>query len=155
MRERLRTAAALVLGCALALGTLHARAQQPLPLDAFYGLLNQNGVAAQASLERVRKGWRNDYAAMLLELVGFIPARATQLGALSLLEQASGVPSGGDLDRWYQWLWSAERRSLRLRILVPGEGRCRRRGRGRGRAGDGGRRRWLRLRMRAFALAPS
>lgn len=109
MREGLRTVAALVLTCALALGTLHARAQQPLPLDAFYGLLNQNGVAAQASLERIRKGWRNDYAAMLLELVGFIPVRTTQIGVLSLLEQASGIPSGGDLDRWYQWLWSAER----------------------------------------------
>jgi len=109
VRERLRTAAALVLACALALGPLHARAQQPLPLDAFYGLLNQNGVAAQASLERIRKGWRDDYAAMLLELVGFIPTRTTQIGVLSLLEQASGLPSGGDLDRWYQWLWSADR----------------------------------------------
>ncbi len=105
----MRAVAALALACALALGSLHARAQQALPLDAFYGLLNENAVAAQASLVRIRQGWRNDYAAMLLELVGFIPTRPTQIGVLSLLEQASGLPFGGDLDRWYQWLWSAHR----------------------------------------------
>jgi hypothetical protein len=108
-RKGLRIAAALALACALAPASLHARAQQPLPLEAFYGLLNPNGAAAQAQLERIRKGWRDEYAAMLLELVGFIPVRSTQIGVLAQLERASGLPFDGDLDRWYRWLWSEPR----------------------------------------------
>jgi len=108
VREGLRTAAAFVLACALALGTLHARAQQPLPLDAFYGLLNQNGVAAQASLERIRKGWRNEYASMMLELVGFVPTREVRLEVLRLLEQKSKLAFDGGLDGWYRWVWSTD-----------------------------------------------
>jgi hypothetical protein len=71
--------------------------------------LNPNGAPAQAQLERIGKGWRDEYAAMLLELVGFIPTRATQIGVLAQLERVSGLPFDGDLDRWYRWLWSAER----------------------------------------------
>ena len=37
-----------------------------MPLAAFYGLLNENVPAAQASLKRIREGWRHEYAAMLL-----------------------------------------------------------------------------------------
>jgi len=104
-----RVAAFLALACALALGGPGARAQPSLPLEAFYGLLNQNGAAAQVQLERIRKGWRDEYAAMLLEVVGFIPVRATQIGVLAQLEQVSGLPFDGDLDRWYRWVWSEPR----------------------------------------------
>jgi hypothetical protein len=100
--QGLRVAAALLLFSA------PAQAQPLLPLDAFYGLLNQNEAAAQASLKRIRAGWRKEYAAPLLELVGFVPSRETQLGILSALEQASGRPFGGSLDGWYEWLWSSE-----------------------------------------------
>jgi hypothetical protein len=100
-------AAALALAVALALGAPAARAQQRVPLETFYGLLNENGAAAQASLERIRKGWRDEYAAMLLELVGFVPVRATQTGVLAQLERTTGLAFDGDLDRWYRRLWSA------------------------------------------------
>jgi len=79
-----------------------------LPLEAFYGLLNQNAAAAQASLKRIQTGWRHEYAAMLLETVGFVPSRDVQRGMLSLMAQVSGRPFAGDLDEWYQWLWSME-----------------------------------------------
>lgn len=102
MLQRLRIAAALVLFWAPALG-----AQPLLPVEAFYGLLNQNETAAQASLKRIQAGWRKEYAAPLLEVVGLVPSRDVQLGILALLEQVSGRPFGGDLDRWYEWLWSA------------------------------------------------
>lgn len=72
----------------------------------FYGLLNQNGAAAQAQLQRIRAGWRNEYASMLLESVGFVPTREVQLGVLRLLEQKSGLAFDGDLDGWYRWLWA-------------------------------------------------
>lgn len=108
MRKGLRIAAALALGWAVAPGSPHARAQQALPLETFYGLLNQNGSAAHTSLERIGKGWSNEYASMLLELVGFVPVREVQLGALALLERKTGLPFDGGLDGWYRWVWSTD-----------------------------------------------
>ncbi len=108
MRERPRTIAALALAFALALGSVHARAQQSLPLEAFYGLLNENGAAAQASLKRIRAGWRNEYASMMLELVGFVRSRDLQLDMLRLVEQKSKLAFDGDLDGWYRWVWSTD-----------------------------------------------
>jgi hypothetical protein len=100
--QGLRTVAALVLFWAPAL-----QAQPLLPIETFYGLLNENEAAAQKSLKRIQAGWRKEYAAPLLEVVGFVPSRDVQVGILALLEQASGRPFGGNLDRWYEWLWSA------------------------------------------------
>ncbi len=74
-----RLAAAVALAFALALGSPGARAQQIVPLEAFHGLLDENAAAGQASLQRIRAGWRNEYASMMLELIGFVPSRETQL----------------------------------------------------------------------------
>jgi hypothetical protein len=104
----MRAVASAVLACALGIASIQALAQQLLPLEAFYGLLNQNAAAAQASLKRIQTGWRHEYAAMMLETVGFVPSRNVQRGMLSLLAQVSGTPFGGDLDDWYRWLWSME-----------------------------------------------
>ncbi|MBI3375354.1 MAG: DUF3179 domain-containing protein [Betaproteobacteria bacterium] len=79
-----------------------------LPLEVFYGLLNENPAAAEVSLKRIGAGWRREYAAMMLETVGFVPSRDVQRGMLSLLGQVSGRPFGGGLDDWYRWLWSME-----------------------------------------------
>src|SRR5712692_1953132 len=115
MAPLLRAAAAGAIS--LTLVCLPADAREPagqpasrtwLPPAVFLGLMNANEAAAQASLARVRDGWRNDYSAMLLEVVGFIPGRDVQRGVLALLAQASGRPFGGDLDRLYDWLWAAE-----------------------------------------------
>ena len=111
MAPLLRAAAAVGLSSALALGCVRSFAQQagaraPLPPAVFLGLLNQNDAAAQSNLARIREGWRNDYAAMLLETVGFIPGRGTLQGVLAQLERASGRRFEGDLNRWYEWLWS-------------------------------------------------
>ena len=108
MLPGLRIMAAPVLFWALAIGSAPARAQPLLPLDAFYGLLNQNEAAAQSSLKLIHAGWRKEYAALLLEVLGFVPSRETRLGILSLLEQASGGPIGGRLDPSDEWLWSSE-----------------------------------------------
>ncbi len=108
MLHGLPFAAALALCSALAIGSAPARAQPLLPLETFYGLLNQNDAAAQASLKRIREGWRPEYAAMMLETVGFVPSRDVQRGMLQLLAQISGRSFGGDLDDWYWWLWSKE-----------------------------------------------
>jgi hypothetical protein len=102
-------ALAIAVAGLVALASPHAAAQRPLPLETFYGLLNQNGAAAQKSLAAIRQGWRDEYAAMLLELVGFVPVRETQTGILAQIERASGLSFDGNLDRWYRWLWSVER----------------------------------------------
>ena len=88
--------------------TLNVHAEQVLPLKTFFVLMSGNAAAAQTSLDRIRTDWRNEYAAMLLEMVGFVPERATQSGVLALLERASGRRFGGDLDQWYEWLWAME-----------------------------------------------
>lgn len=108
MRTGQRIAAALALGWAAAFAGHDAHAQPALPLATFYGLLNQNGSAAQASLERIRKGWRDEYASMMLELIGWVPVREVQLAALALLEQKTKIASDGGLDRWYRWVWSRD-----------------------------------------------
>ncbi len=92
---------------ALGLGAPGVHAQH-LPLEVFYGLLNQNGAAAQASLNRIRAGWRDEYAAMLLESVGFVRDPEVQRGVLAQLARVTGRPFDGDLDGWYRWLWSRE-----------------------------------------------
>jgi hypothetical protein len=98
---------ALAFICGLTLAAA-ASAQAPLPLEAFYGVLNQNEAAAQKSLKRIRAGWRNEYTSMMLEMVGFVPSRATQLEILRLLEQKSKLTFGDGLDGWYRWLWSTD-----------------------------------------------
>jgi hypothetical protein len=100
--------ASAVVAVALGIASLPARAQEVLPLAAFHGLLNENAAAAQASLKRIREGWRHEYAAMMLESIGFVRSRDVQIGILSQMAQVSGRPFGGDLDDWYRWLWSIE-----------------------------------------------
>ncbi len=101
---RLRIACATVL----ALACFQAAAQQKLlPPATFLGLLNQNEAAAEKSLARIRAGWRDDYAAMLLEVIGLVPSLNTRKGVASMLARASGRPFDGDLNGWYEWLWSA------------------------------------------------
>lgn len=96
------------VGLCLALVGFPAAAQQaPLPPAVFLGLLNQNEAAAEASLARIRAGWRDDYSAMLLEVIGFVPSPGTRKGVASMLARASGRPLDGDLNGWYEWLWSA------------------------------------------------
>ena len=83
-----------------------AFAQAHVPLQAFYGVLNTNEAAARASLGRIRVGWRDAYTAPMLELLGFVPVRAVQDEVIALLGRTTGRRFNGDLDPWYEWLWS-------------------------------------------------
>ena len=88
----------------LPLGAPHAH----VPVAAFLGVLNTNEAAARASLGRIQSSWRDAYTAPLLELVGFVPVRDVQLEVFAVLERATGRRFGGDLDRWYEWLWERQ-----------------------------------------------
>ncbi|MGH8623041.1 MAG: DUF3179 domain-containing (seleno)protein, partial [Burkholderiales bacterium] len=82
--------------------------QPALPLAAFYALIDHDERKAQSSLKRIGERWQNAYAAMLLEILGFLPSQATQRDVLGLLERASDRSSRGDINVIYEWLWSIE-----------------------------------------------
>ena len=79
-----------------------------IPLAVFYALAGEDEARAQVALKRIGDNWQNAYAAMLLEMVGFLPSRRVQSGVIALLEKASGVQFDGDINRMYEWLWSIE-----------------------------------------------
>ena len=90
-------------------GRIPAAARQAmLPLSVFYNLLDPDEKTAQAALKRIGDNWHNAYAPMLLEMTGSIPSRIVQAGAIALLEKASGQSFLGDVNPFYQWLWSIE-----------------------------------------------
>ena len=82
--------------------------QPALPLATFYSLLDHDGSGAQVALKRIGERWQNAYAAMLLELVGFVPSYATRRDVIGLLEKASGRSYRGDINALYEWLWSIQ-----------------------------------------------
>ena len=79
-----------------------------VPLAAFYSLADEDEAKALASLKRIGDNWRDAYAAMLLEMIGFLPSRRVQSSVITLLEKVAGRTFGGDLNRGYEWLWSIE-----------------------------------------------
>ena len=84
-----------------------SEARRPhVAIDAFFGILNTNEALARASLERIRKSWRDAYVAPLLDMLGFIPLRTVQVEVEALLAQATGRRPDGSIDTWYEWLWS-------------------------------------------------
>ena len=90
-----------------AISAVQAQAPQPVPLQAFLGVLNSNQAAAKASLARIRAGWRDAYTAPLLELVGFVPVLSVQVEVVAQIERTTGLRSGG-LNAHYEWLWARE-----------------------------------------------
>jgi hypothetical protein len=84
-----------------------AQGPAPVPLQAFLGVLNTNPVAANASLARIRNGWRDEYTAPMLELLGFVPVLSVQTEVLSQIQRVTGLQSR-DLNAHYEWLWARE-----------------------------------------------
>jgi len=78
-----------------------------LPLADFLALLDVPGTRARAALARIDAGWRDGYAAMLLESIGFIPDSFIQRDVIALLARKSGKPAA-DYQELFQWAWSIE-----------------------------------------------
>ena len=78
-----------------------------LPLDDFFALLDGSGAQARAALARIDAGWRDAYAAMLLESVGFMPDPFVQRDVVALLVRKAGRPTS-DLQELFEWVWSIE-----------------------------------------------
>ncbi len=80
-----------------------------VPLTVFFELAGEDETKALAALKRIGDQWRDEYAAMLLEISGFLPSRRVQSGVIALLEKTTGQSFGGDINRWYEWVWSKQR----------------------------------------------
>ena len=76
-----------------------------LPLSDFYALLDVPGTRARAALARIDANWRDGYAAMLLESIGFMPDSFVQRDVIALLARKSGKATS-DYQELFQWAWS-------------------------------------------------
>ena len=86
-----------------------AQRQAQLPLGVFTALVGDDEKQALAALDRIERTWHESSAAMLIEMVSRVPSRRVRVRLIALIERASGRAFEGDVDSWYQWLWSAER----------------------------------------------
>ena len=81
----------------------------PVPLTVFAAVLGDNETKAMAAVSRITDNWHESSAALLIEMIHFVPSRRALKSVLALIERASGRPFEGGVDLWYEWLWSAER----------------------------------------------
>ena len=87
------------------------RPPQVVPLAVFYDLGGDDEADALAAIAQIDANWDRRYAAPLLDLLPFVGPGRVQREIVVRLEKASGRRYGGNLDAWYEWLWS----------LSPGE----------------------------------
>jgi hypothetical protein len=83
--------------------------QDPLPLGVFTAVVGDDESQALAALDRIERNWHESSAAMLIDMVPRVPSRRVLVRLIALIEKASGRPFDGDVEAWYEWLWSAER----------------------------------------------
>ena len=83
--------------------------QAQLPLGVFTAVIGDDEVKALAALERIDRDWQESSAALLIEMVYRVPSRRVLARLIALIEKASGRAFDGNVDAWYDWLWSAER----------------------------------------------
>ena len=81
----------------------------PVPLTVFANVFGDDEAKAVAAVTRIAKNWHESSAALLIEMIHFVPSRQVQKSVLALIERISGLPFEGGVDVWYAWLWSAER----------------------------------------------
>ena len=81
----------------------------PVPLTVFADVLGDDENKAVAAVTRIAENWHESSAALLIEMIHFVPSRRALKSVLTLVERASGRPFEGGVDIWYEWLWSAER----------------------------------------------
>jgi hypothetical protein len=83
-----------------------SQTQQPAPLSTFYRLLDKDERVARAALREISWGWQPSYAAILIQMVGWIEHSGVHTEVIALLERAAGRSFGKDANAMYEWLWS-------------------------------------------------
>ncbi len=92
---------------------------RPVPgLGAFFDAVAPEASTRRAAFAELKAGWRNSYAAMLIELATFVrrpesaidgaPNTASTIREelLGFLARQTGQRPELDLRRWYRWIWS-------------------------------------------------
>ena len=100
-------ASMLLVSCAVAAPTA-ARRDAVLPLAVFYEVGGEDEAKALAALKRLGERWDNRYAALLLDILPFVEPGRVQRAIVAQLEKGSGRIYGGNLNDWYEWLWSID-----------------------------------------------
>ncbi len=103
----------------------------PLPLSVFAAVVGDDAAKSLAALDRIERHWHESSAALLIEMVYAAPSRRVLARMIGLIEKASGRAFDGDLNVWYDWLWSAERAvhpdyaEFKARLYAPIDSRFR------------------------------
>jgi hypothetical protein len=100
------TARALLIALAFC-SAAQAREPPQVPVQTFLGVLNGNPAAARAALAKIRDGWRDAYAAPLLEIAAFAPSVLVQVEVLTQVQRVTGAPRD-DLNAHYEWIWARD-----------------------------------------------
>jgi Protein of unknown function (DUF3179) len=90
----------------LPVSTTAPSAQRLAPLATFYRLLDGDEKVARTTLRAINWSWHTSYAAILIQMVGWIEHRSVQAEMIALLERAAGRTFGNDVNAMYEWLWS-------------------------------------------------
>ena len=82
-------------------------AKQPplVPITTFLAILEPNTRLSEASIAKVIANWRDDYAPILLEMLGFIASSYTESLVMEQLMKVSQVATR-DPNEIYQWVWA-------------------------------------------------
>jgi Protein of unknown function (DUF3179) len=80
-----------------------------LPLSVFTAALDNDEAKATLALSRIEQNWHESSAALLIEMVYRVPNRRALVKLVAIIEKATGIAFDGDVNAWYDWLWSTER----------------------------------------------
>jgi hypothetical protein len=80
-----------------------------VPITVFNAVTSPDEAKALAALTRIENEWQESSFAPLIEMVYRVPGRAALVRLIRLVEAKSGQPFTGDLNAWFEWLWSVER----------------------------------------------
>jgi hypothetical protein len=98
----------LVSICATMLA-LEARAQEIPAADldleeVFETLLQGDGTSQDRALARLDASWQIAYVPMLVEALR-VSSNPDRYAIVELLEARTGQKIGGDINRWFEWIW--------------------------------------------------
>jgi hypothetical protein len=90
-------------------------ASEPGPRAAvtpFLELLTADGARVDRALGTIESDWQDGYTPLILEILRFSRDPAVVVRLVGLLEEKTGQDLGYDVNRWYEWLWNREEKSV-------------------------------------------
>ena len=88
---------------------LKANNHKFIPLSVFIAAFGKDETKGLAALDLIEAKWHESSAAMLIEMVYRVPNQRALVQIVSLLDRVTGKTFDGDVNIWYDWLWSVDR----------------------------------------------